>query len=1005
MYKTQSEKKWWSALLLAFFSLSIPLLPYLQATTDAASNGQLLDTPMQIVCQSQNCGSITVTLNLPKGVTADKETVTAKRITQVDGGGKLDNFDLINTQGNVWQSGYIFLTGMNSYCETDDSAKSRTVFNISVTGDATGSASNLTTCRKDVPITITTKGTSSKPTTGSIAGTLKTPVIAGGDVGICPAGTSVEITDKKTKTLISSGKVLLDNKGHYDSGQIPPGTYHVAARCAYPAYQSTADIGGDVTVIAGQVANGNLTGDAITRDPTVGTGIDPNAPDPTAKRATCESSGFTLAWIVCPVINLMSDAVEGIYSNIVQPLLETKPLVITPNTVDPKTHLNSNPNLVVWSTFRSIGDIFLIIALLVIVFGQSLGGGLIDAYSAKKILPRLLAAAILINLSYYIVAIAVDVSNIIGGGIQSLILTPFKLAGNTIHVGGPSAGIGIASTLGSTGAIWGIASASAAEATAAAATAAAAAGTTAVTVTTLGAIGAFAIEMIPVLALFVLLPAVLIMLSILAVVIFRQGLILLLVLTAPIAFALYCLPNTEQYFRKWWDLFMKTLLVYPLIAILFALGNVFAITITRAPGPGGPLKVLIAIIALFVPLFLIPFSFKLAGGILGRLHDVIGGGGKKGLEMLKGNPNDPDSLGRRMRYKGKDAVLARREASVRSLKGKDSGWAKRRLGRALDYGNMQATRAKMNQERAEVGRAQHGFGDDSNRRDSLTAWDDGKGATRKAGWFKRMDMEKDESGVLRGVAGADPTYENYAQGFEAKRKALSLYRGHKSDFQENMFYETKKTGFDETQIGRLKEQYSAALGDYGLSEETGMAVAEGVGFNHAGQSLAGKHNKRRKNKETGQWEWKTDIFGLTKDGALQTDNYAWGKQDRATFKEMQSHYETLSDTVAVARQTGLSDDHVLQSGEYKGKTVRHVKQTQKRIESISALTDPAQRAAGAPRIVAEGEDPQAAGLGISSAPVDVQQSSDDLSSAVKSRMTRENRGAPRILASQEIESA
>ncbi|MEO7364116.1 MAG: hypothetical protein ABIV43_01260, partial [Candidatus Saccharimonadales bacterium] len=388
---------------------------------------------------------------------------------------------------------------------------------------------------------------------------------------------------------------------------------------------------------------------------------DPNTPPPTGNgpgvgtedKASCESSGFSLAWIVCPVINMMASAVDGIYSNLIEPLLVTKPLSLDTGS--------SNANYQVWSSFRIIGDIFLVIALLVIVFGQSIGGGLIDAYSAKKILPRILAAAILINLSYYIVALAVDFSNIIGGGIQNLILSPFKLADSEIRIGGVSAGLGIVSAVGAAGGgIWAIGAA--------------------------GGAGLVVLDFLPAFLLFILLPFLLTVIAILAVVILRQGLILLLVLLSPIAFALYCLPNTEQYFKKWWDLLLKTLLVYPIIAILFAMGNVFAITITRSQTTYGPLTALLGIVALFVPLFLIPFAFKLAGGVLGRVHDIVSTGGKRGIEAVKGNVNDASSFRNRAKDRAGGAVNRTRVQAYRNMKksGRAPGAAAFMFGSAIE---------------------------------------------------------------------------------------------------------------------------------------------------------------------------------------------------------------------------------------------------------------------------------------------------------------------------------
>ncbi|MCZ6324111.1 hypothetical protein O5165_25825, partial [Escherichia coli] len=46
----------------------------------------------------------------------------------------------------------------------------------------------------------------------------------------------------------------------------------------------------------------------------------------------------------------------------------------------------------------------------------------LNNYSIKKMLPRLIVAAILVNLSYYICAIAVDISNILGHSLQQALI-------------------------------------------------------------------------------------------------------------------------------------------------------------------------------------------------------------------------------------------------------------------------------------------------------------------------------------------------------------------------------------------------------------------------------------------------------------------------------------------------------------------------------------------------------------------------------------------------------
>ena len=316
--------------------------------------------------------------------------------------------------------------------------------------------------------------------------------------------------------------------------------------------------------------------------------------------ASCEN-GFGLAWILCSVISGLASFILNLYRSIIDPILK-----------EPQSSMLLNvkqPYFQVWSNFRIYGDIVLVIALLVIVFGESIGGGLIDAYSAKKILPRLLAAAILINISIYLVAIALDVTDILGSGIYSLFVAPFhagNLAGLGLHLGGLGTLLGYLIT--GAGAIW---------------------------ISTAG--GGF----LHFLFITVLGSGALILFSTMITIIIRVALILGLLFVSPVAFALYCLPNTEQYFRKWWNLLFKALLVYPIVGAIFALSNITALTLSNLPLTGlskGFAQVL-ALFGLFTPLILIPFAFRFAGGAMGAIHDGIGGrissSGFKGIAGLR----------------------------------------------------------------------------------------------------------------------------------------------------------------------------------------------------------------------------------------------------------------------------------------------------------------------------------------------------------------------------------
>jgi hypothetical protein len=250
----------------------------------------------------------------------------------------------------------------------------------------------------------------------------------------------------------------------------------------------------------------------------------------------------------------------------------------------------------IWSNFRLIGNVLLIIVLLVVVFGESIGGGLIDAYTVKKILPRLLIGAILINLSIYIVAFGIDVTNVVGAGLGNLLQAPFPDSAKELNfnnnsvLSGGTAGNYVKGSAAFVG--------------------------------TFVALGAAVAAFEWVLLAIILVPTLLVFFITVVVLMIRSGLIMLLVYTAPVAFALWCLPNTEQYFKKWWSLLFRTLLIFPIIALLFALGNIVSYTVGRAI-PDQTLGQFLKVIGIFAPFYLIPFSFQFAGGVIGGIAGLL----------------------------------------------------------------------------------------------------------------------------------------------------------------------------------------------------------------------------------------------------------------------------------------------------------------------------------------------------------------------------------------------
>jgi hypothetical protein len=341
-----------------------------------------------------------------------------------------------------------------------------------------------------------------------------------------------------------------------------------------------------------------------------------NTPAPAASNtnaASCESNGSTLGWLFCGLYNDVNDASGWILYNIIEPELRTTPLCVDSQS----SGCANDATYQVWSTFRVYGDIFLVIVLLIIVFGEAIGGGLIEAYTVKKVLPRLLAAAILINLSFYLVAIMVDLTNVIGGGLGQLITAPLHMNSN-----GSSGGFLINASGITTNNLEGVGIVG--------------------TVAALGSTSVFALFSTEGAALIVLgavLPALLAVLAVLFTVLIRKAIITALIFISPVAFALWCLPNTEKYFKRWWDLLFEMLMVYPIIVLMFAVGDILSVTSANITGQTATLKIfnfITSFLFLIIPLLLIPTAFKLAGSSIGRIHEAIQGGRARAHNMSKG---------------------------------------------------------------------------------------------------------------------------------------------------------------------------------------------------------------------------------------------------------------------------------------------------------------------------------------------------------------------------------
>jgi hypothetical protein len=318
----------------------------------------------------------------------------------------------------------------------------------------------------------------------------------------------------------------------------------------------------------------------------------------TIKQGCTAQFDDVLTWILCPAVDLMSQIVNWIDHLITNQLnVKTDAIFCTsgPNQDTCTAYYNA------WQSFRDIALGLMAIAGLVLIISQALGLEILDAYTIRKTLPRLLVAALAITLSWPLMKFLIQLSDDLGFGVRHLIYAPFSNLGDSVDL---SFGSGITNQL--FGAL-------------------SSAGTIALVPAWIVAGGPGAL-------LAFLGTAALAVGVAITVLILRQVAIILLMLLAPLALVAYILPNTQRVYRMWWESFSKALLMFPLIAAMIATGRVFSAV---AIHNGGILNSIIGFAAYYAPYFMIPMTFRMAGSAVSAMGNFVNGRAQGGFDSLR----------------------------------------------------------------------------------------------------------------------------------------------------------------------------------------------------------------------------------------------------------------------------------------------------------------------------------------------------------------------------------
>ena len=292
--------------------------------------------------------------------------------------------------------------------------------------------------------------------------------------------------------------------------------------------------------------------------------------------SSCSGDLGSLGWLICPSMSLGGKLADAGYSS-VSMFLDISPDIF-----------NDNPELggakQAWNFFRDIANVVFVLLFLWVIFSQISNVG-VSNYGIKKILPKLILGAILINLSFYICQLAVDLSNILGYALKGV------LEGASLRAETSDTGLG--------------------------------GGFVAVLTGALGLVGAPLFAFLTV-SVPMLIWTLLSIAAALLILVFRQAAVILLIAISPIAFAAWLLPNTESLFKKWVSAFKGLLVVFPVVSLMYGSGKLAGAVLSNS---SGGIMQFVAMCAPIVPLIATPFVIKSSLNSLGSLGAKLSNNG------------------------------------------------------------------------------------------------------------------------------------------------------------------------------------------------------------------------------------------------------------------------------------------------------------------------------------------------------------------------------------------
>ncbi|MFZ2513386.1 MAG: hypothetical protein WAW63_02940 [Candidatus Saccharimonadales bacterium] len=467
--------------------------------------------------------------------------------------------------GEANQNGYIMVYTTSTSTGALSSAKTYYKYDVAALGenDCINYAENLRNSSKSVTDAIV--ATFTKQSTQIEKDAVRAAVCGSAPVGDLPLA---RYADCITKVDAAYDKCLAQ------AGTA--GAYYTQTKEEYTAALAAciaADTGASVDTIKTALA------EAATKITDLAGGLTTTTPSASATGDNCPlPPGTSLRWLGCAVF----DGLKGVANSLANTL---NSLLYTPASIFDEPSAQKAA-----TTFRNIGIALVVIAGLFMIIAEASGWQIVDAYTIRKLMPRLAIVLIGMALAWPIMRLIVTLTNDLGAIIHSVFL---QLAGDAEAIGAPE-GMGSSMTK---MLLW-------------ITVGGGAAGYLFISLGVLGMLSLFGTVVL----------ALLIGLFVLGI---RQLVVLMCIILAPLALAAYVLPGTQKLWKFWKNTFITTLLMYPLIMGFIGAGKAmsFLLGATKAGSTDNVMQILVLIVY-FAPYFMLPFAFKMAGGLMSTIFSL-----------------------------------------------------------------------------------------------------------------------------------------------------------------------------------------------------------------------------------------------------------------------------------------------------------------------------------------------------------------------------------------------